>query len=298
MKKIFGKTVLHTGKIICCFYVLLVFVQPVSAQQDTSKSSLLWEISGNGLSAPSYLYGTIHLIGKEDFFVRHEVDSVFDLCKQVAFEIKLDDMSALLGMKKKLKLPEGQTISGMMDPVDYQRLKTFLMDSFDVDIADYDDQKPLALQQVLITSLIDGETESYEVYFLMKSMKGLKKIEGLESVDDQIGVLDKIPYTEQLQWMVDGIDDTTDMQAQWDAIIRAYKAEDLEAISDLMLESDEGMMQYADLLLTDRNKKWIPVIESIIRKGPAFIAVGAAHLPFDTGVIQLLIDKGYSLKPL
>ena len=29
-------------------------------------NTLLWEISGNGLSAPSYLFGTFHLLCKED----------------------------------------------------------------------------------------------------------------------------------------------------------------------------------------------------------------------------------------
>lgn len=283
--------------VISCV-AFLIFAKPVNAQTETKTSSLLWEISGNGLTSPSYLYGTIHLISKEDFFVRKEVDSVFKLCNQVAFEIKLDDMSALMGLEKKMELPEGQTISGMMAPDDYQILKTYLIDSFDINLEEFDNKKPLALQQLLLTNIIDGEIESYELYFLMQSMQNKKKIKGLETVDDQLAIFDSIPYIEQLQWMVDGINDTTNLNAQWDAIIQAYKSEDLETISTLMNEGDEGLMKYEDVMIINRNKKWIPEIESIMQSGASFIAVGAGHLPFDTGVIQLLKDKGYTLKPL
>ena len=33
---------------------------------DASGNTLLWEISGNGLAAPSYLFGTFHLLCKDD----------------------------------------------------------------------------------------------------------------------------------------------------------------------------------------------------------------------------------------
>lgn len=280
------------------FFSLLLFAKPINAQQETKTSSLLWEITGNDLTSPSYLYGTIHIISKEDFFIRKEVDSVFKLCNQVAFEIKLDDMAALMGIEKKMELPEGQTISGMMNPTDYQKLKTYFIDSFDINLEEYDTKKPLALQQLLITNMIDGETESYELYFLMQCMQYKKKIKGLETVDEQLAIFDSIPYTEQLQWMVDGFNDTTNLDNLWNAIIEAYKSENLETISNLLSESSPELMEYDDIMLINRNKKWIPEIENIMKSEATFIAVGAGHLPFDTGVIQLLKDKGYTLKPL
>lgn len=85
-------------------------------------------------------------------------------------------------------------------------------------------------------------------------MQNKKKIKGLETVDDQLAIFDSIPYIEQLQWMVDGINDTTNLNAQWDAIIQAYKSEDLETISTLMNEGDEGLMKYEDVMIINRNK--------------------------------------------
>jgi uncharacterized protein YbaP (TraB family) len=47
-----------------------------------------------------------------------------------------------------------------------------------------------------------------------------------------------------------------------------------------------------------RNKNWIPVIESQIKVNSTFIAVGAAHLPGENGVINLLKMKGYTVEPV
>jgi uncharacterized protein YbaP (TraB family) len=50
--------------------------------------------------------------------------------------------------------------------------------------------------------------------------------------------------------------------------------------------------------LVKRNTNWIPIIEKQISKKATFIAVGAAHLPGENGVIQLLKSKGYQVVPV
>ncbi|MEL6865705.1 MAG: TraB/GumN family protein, partial [Bacteroidota bacterium] len=61
----------------------------------TTAKSLLWEISGKDLQKPSYLYGTIHMIGKEDFFLPDSTESTFARSEKVVFEINMQEMSDL-----------------------------------------------------------------------------------------------------------------------------------------------------------------------------------------------------------
>ena len=42
-----------------------------------NENSLLWEVSGNGLSKPSYLYGTIHMICGNDYFLSEKTKKAF-----------------------------------------------------------------------------------------------------------------------------------------------------------------------------------------------------------------------------
>ena len=67
------------SKLILLHIALLISVFSV-AQSSKKYNSLFWEISGNGLSRPSYLYGTMHVSNKVAF---HLSDSFFIAIKNV-----------------------------------------------------------------------------------------------------------------------------------------------------------------------------------------------------------------------
>lgn len=62
------------------------------------------------------------------------------------------------------------------------------------------------------------------------------------------------------------------------------------------LEADFARMEQA--LMTDRNRAWIPVIESAAQEGPVLAAFGALHLPGENGVLRLLQEAGFVIEPL
>ncbi len=76
---------------------------------------------------------------------------------------------------------------------------------------------------------------------------------------------------------------------------RIYKSQNLDSLY-ILVQQDGGMIQEKEAsFLGQRNKNWIPKIENNIKNGQVFIAVGAAHLPGENGVIQLLRNKGYKV---
>jgi uncharacterized protein YbaP (TraB family) len=67
----------------------------------------------------------------------------------------------------------------------------------------------------------------------------------------------------------------------------------------LMKESgNEITSKFEGPLLTDRNKKWIPKIETVARETPTFFGVGAGHLGGENGVIMLLKKAGFTVEPV
>ena len=80
-------------------------------------------------------------------------------------------------------------------------------------------------------------------------------------------------------------------------MLALYKQKDLEALNKTMNDEEE-FSQYSDLLLDNRNQKWIPIIIEQAKLKPTFFAVGAAHLGNDNGVINLLRKKGYTVSPV
>ncbi|MBI1193031.1 MAG: hypothetical protein GC205_07650 [Bacteroidetes bacterium] len=260
--------------------------------------SLLWSITGNGLADSSWLYGTIHLIGQDDFFVRPAVERSFGQSKQVAFEIKLDDMAMLLSMSQMLLLPENQTLSSLLEPELYEKLRSWLEDSLGLSMGTYERQKPFALLQAVTMLLLPENPASYELYFLMEAKAQNKPIYGLETIADQLGIFDSIPASEQALWTLETLQNRDSMTLLYQELVHAYKNEDLETLDKLMKEESPEFEAYAAVLLDDRNKRWIPDIENLVKEQSSFIAVGAGHLAGPLGVIALLRQKGYQVEPV
>ncbi|MCC6725477.1 MAG: TraB/GumN family protein, partial [Saprospiraceae bacterium] len=90
------------------------------------ENALLWRISGKGLATASYLYGTIHMIGKEDFFLTDSTRSAIDRAKLVTFEINMEDMmdlSSQLGLMMKSFMAGGKTLKDLLNKEDYELVK-------------------------------------------------------------------------------------------------------------------------------------------------------------------------------
>ncbi len=276
---------------------LILFFSLTNMKSQT-QNSLLWEISGNGLSQPSYIYGTIHQIAKSDFVVRKEIDSVFDLCKQVAFEIKLDDTTLLSTYRNWIYLPEGKTLRDYCTEEEYSILKNYLSDHGQTDIESIKYQKPFVLAQMQTSDYVTGETASYELYFFDRLTQNNIPLFGLETMQNELDVFDSMPYDHQIDMVLGAIDSTRNMQVLWTDLITAYKKEDLDALYGILLVASPELMAYENLFISGRNANWIPVVENLIMENTTFIAVGAAHLPGAKGILQLLENKGYSLKPI
>jgi len=81
-------------------------------------------------------------------------------------------------------------------------------------------------------------------------------------------------------------------------MMEAYKEQDLEKLGDFIKNSGDGMMQYEDMLLNNRNRNWVLKLKTIMNERAVTIAVGAGHLPGDKGLIELLKKEGYTVKPV
>ncbi len=74
--------------------IILVLVSwvvlPVKAQSN-DQSSLLWKISGNGLTEESYLFGTIHIICADQFLMDNLIKNAFKSTDQLVMELDMSD---------------------------------------------------------------------------------------------------------------------------------------------------------------------------------------------------------------
>ncbi len=106
-------------------YLLLAFLLPLFA-----KAQLFYMISGKDLAEPSYLYGTIHILPKEQFEIPKSLERAFKTCSTLAMEVDLNmSASEKIAMAQRAVIADGKTLKDLMEPQDYIRLKMYCIDS-------------------------------------------------------------------------------------------------------------------------------------------------------------------------
>ncbi|MEN0003860.1 MAG: TraB/GumN family protein, partial [Bacteroidota bacterium] len=144
-----------------------------------------------------------------------------------------------------------------------------------------------------------GDMVSYEMEIMTLAKEKDLSIGGLETAAYQMSMFDSIPYDVQAKMLVDAIDGKGESGAgEFDELVKLYKTQNIRAMVNLMGEDPEGLGKYENLLLANRNKNWIPVMAEMMLKQPTFFAVGAGHLAGKEGVVTLLREEGYEVKPL
>jgi len=283
-------------KIIYIFFLLSPFF--LNAQDNSNiplKKALLWEISGNNLTKPSYLFGTMHIMPANEFFFPKKTFEKLENCETLALEVDINiPLKEQVKLAQSVLLPSKKTVKNYLSEKEYKEFKFFLLDSLDLDKKKYKKYirfKPFYIYSLLLAEKL-GKVKSYEKELNKKAKrKGLSTI-GLESIDFQMSLVDKIPIKEQALSII-GANLTDDFYK----MMKIYKKQDLNVLFQMSTE-DPDFKEMESSFLIKRNNKWIPIIEKQIKKEPTFIAVGAAHIAGSLGIINQLRTKGYKVEPV
>lgn len=290
---------LNIKKSLSLGFIITLYLN-LSAQNSNS-NSLCWKVTGPGLSQASYVFGTIHLISKKDFFLSKPTEAAFKTCKTLALEVDLNmDKDTKRSVGKSAILPDGKSIDDYCTSEELNTIKSFMSDSVKISglkIKLYSRLKPIYLQSILLKEQLKGD-KSYEETFAKKAKKNKMNQVGLEAIDLQMKILDTIPVQTQIKDMVTSIKEGKASIRVFNEMIQVYKTQNIEKLHQLTVSEDSGIANFEDVFLNNRNESWIPVIENLISKQATFIAVGAAHLGGERGVLNLLKLKGYTIEPI
>lgn len=292
---------------------LLPFIGNSARAQEISVRSypmedraILWQIEGNDVKSKSYLFGTVHLIDEENFFFPDKLTKILSKSKVLTMEIAgIPNPGEAMGL---MMMKEGsffdyftlEQTDSMMIWIDTH---TSLSEkSFRMMVGK---MRPFVVSQ-LLTELdekneskgISGQ-KSYEIE-LEKIAKSKKmKIDGLETVEEQLGFFDGMSDEQQTEMVMTIVrSDTNYIDDETTKIYELYLAQDLDGLYQMIADESSSMEGMQEVLLDNRNKTWIPKIEKMISEQSTFIAVGSGHLGGPNGVIRLLEAKGYTLTPI
>jgi len=286
--------------------LLLAITSLASLAQAKNKNefnTLLWQISGNGLLKPSYLFGTIHMICSEDAILSDSLKDAIKKADDVYFEVDMDNLFEMLSVVRKMKMRNDTTLADLLDKEDYEKVKKYFEDRETMlPFSMLETYKPLVAASMLMEGGTDCQTpEAMEEVIMKEAKRYNKTVKGLETMAYQMSIFDTIPYKMQALQLVKYVDDVDKGQTdnkEYDELLQAYKDQDLSKLEELTKSTDMGIANFTDILLYNRNKNWVEKLKGILKDKPVVVAVGAGHLPGEKGVINLLRKAGYTVKPV
>ncbi|MBL7719005.1 MAG: TraB/GumN family protein [Flavipsychrobacter sp.] len=257
-------------------------------KQSDPNQSLLWRISGNGLSKPSYLFGTIHLTDKRLF--RHD-DSVFaaiDRAEGLAIELNPSELAAYYLNKMLDETDDDKKLEDMMSDEELKKYEEFFKKRFgktsrNMTTKDLIKEKNKWVSQYVKKGAMPTILDAY--LYTIADRHG-KWVGGIEDVQDQMQLADR----SDIRLMA-----ASEKFSDIEQLINLYINYDLKGINEAINNYDDN---FKDVMLTRRNIKMARRMDSLSQFRTMFFAVGAAHLPGDSGVINLLRARGFSVEPV
>lgn len=271
--------------------------------QGPKENTLLWKISGNGLENPSYIYGTIHLLCADEAGLSDDMKEAIRNADEVYFEVDMDNVIEMLGAMGKMKMNGDTTLRDLLTETDYQKVKKFFAEKGGpLPFSMLETFKPMMAASTLEQgSLPCDNTAMMEQVIMEEAKQYQKKINGLETIAYQAGILDSIPYRLQAEQLVAYIDKAANGEEEnkeFETMFRAYKQQDLKKLEEMLISSDAGIASFTDILLYNRNRNWVAKLKDLLPRKSLVIAVGAGHLPGEKGVLNLLRQEGYKITPV
>jgi uncharacterized protein YbaP (TraB family) len=271
------------------------------SQDKSQTNSLLWKVSGKGLTKPTYLFGTYHFLTNAFVDTLPAVKQAYKASQVVVGEIVIDssmqapmmEASMLKGTTLKKELPEGV----------YAKTAGWFNRESGIDLAKLDQLNPLSVMifAMAITQQKYYPTKAGEIQldscFQQTANKDGKKVMGLETVEAQINALyGGLTMQRQIALLHETLNEEDGLKKMIGIMNKAYISQNLEELQELMYGTYKPEEMKA--MLEERNNEWMKQLPKLMKEQPLFVAVGALHLAGESGLVNQLRKQGYTLTPI
>lgn len=278
---------------------LFVFTLLLSSYWTQKSDSLLWKITGNGLKAPSYLYGTVHLMDDRVFAFDSTVYEKINTCEALSGELLMTGKISMPDPKD-IFMQDTMLVDLYENTAEYEIVRKYLVKKLGIFVMATDSMKPVYTMSLI--SMMDTKIDQsipLDMYFQQYASKQGKKVYGIETIDEQQAALDAIPLKEQASLLLESIqmEDSISEENFTETMVKYYLNQDLTRL-DSLINHASSSGTFEKKIIQERNVLMADRIDTLIRKQPTFNTLGAGHLKGENGVIELLRAKGYKLEPI
>lgn len=273
-------------------------------------AQLLWEITGNGIKKPSYIFGTHHLAPVSVLETTPGFSRALESVEAVYGEMDMASSQSPEAQQKIIAAamaPADSTLNVLLTPAQLDSLDSYLKANMGPFVAanQFAALRPAMLSTMLTLAINQkimpgfDPTKQIDTEIQHNASALGKDIKGFETIEEQCRALFGAPLAEEAEGLMEIVTNENKVFDLASRLSQAYLQGDLESMLAIMRESDDGADKgWEERMLNERNAKWVEVIAGLLPTASVLIAVGAGHLPGDKGLIELLREKGFTLKPV
>lgn len=271
-----------------------------AAFADAPAHHSLWKLHGK--SNTVYLLGSVHFLNPDEQ-LPEVIDAAYKDAEKIVMEIDMDDLDPVQTQQVVMQLgmlPADQTLDKVLGEPVYSKLasqasKLGLDPSMLVHLRPWFAGMTLAQLNLQAVGL-DPES-GVEKRLTAQAAKDHKPIEGLETLEEQLGLLANFPPKQEKELATYMIEDSEHISEEVDALLKAWRNGDAAGLEKLLTKDLDEHPDLIQPLTTDRNRKWVPKIAGLLDDSNDYlVVVGALHLVGKDSVIDLLRRAGHKVE--
>ncbi|MEM6344055.1 MAG: TraB/GumN family protein [Bacteroidota bacterium] len=274
-------------------------MQQPQNQQVLPTQALIWEVQRSDIEKPSYIYAILYKVPKDWFFLPPGLSPIVESTDRLMLET--DPNYVDRDVLYRGGTPIDSTLEALLHRREFYEVNKFFQDSLSA-LSRYKLEsryKPLLVAQQMMQDYCLGYLRTREPFcyeqYLSQVIKKPMKILGSEWT--RTPYLDAMSINQQTELLMEAYYDRHRLKAHYEEVMRAYRRQDLDAVA-FLAERGPDMGGGTGRLIEAKNNAWIQTIEWHMQKESLFIAVNAAQLPGEFGLLHMLRVRGYTVTPV
>ncbi len=260
-----------------------------------NSKSLLWEFYYPEHKRRNFIFGTMHLKSKEALQFFEGVKPYIKQCQALAAETNLEELESS-ELNHFFAFTSEKDLRSFLSEKEFIKMRRILLKSFDIDLLEYVRFKPLFIINMITERVLKSlGNKSLDLSLWDYALYEGKQLCGVESIHQQKETFEKITLEYQLKQLKGICRNVSKFRRQLYQLSRYYTAQD---ITSLYKASRKSMGSLREELIYGRNTQMSSSILNLTSEASVFVAVGAAHLVGEKGVLRNLKNAGLMVKPI
>jgi uncharacterized protein len=259
------------------------------------KNAMIWQLKKRESRVANYIFGTMHLGTIEAYHHLALAEKYIAQTALYAGEMNLDESNST-DLNSYFMANVGMSIKENFKPKRYQKYCIRVSKYFKLDLENYNHFSPFFINSMLTEAILPKAFPKALDHHLWEYARSAGKVmTGIETLAEQIHILQNIPNASQLKTFKQILGNVDSFRQNVLRINQKYKAADIKF---LYKNSQRSMGKLRQLMIYERNEVMAARVLVLLDDLASFVAIGAAHLAGDKGILAILAKNGCQIKPV